>query len=143
MIYVVPFEADDFRRLRVQHDQAWLTKYATVEKLKTLEGPYSGTLMKDGKPIACAGALPYWEGRALVWSFLGDDLSVSDLLRIAREAKRFLTGLPFRRLEASVAKDFVKGHQFIRMLGFDMETPLQKCFQIDGSDTVGYVRIKG
>jgi len=142
MIYAVPFEAGHFASLNVQTDQAWLTRFATDEGLKALEGQHACTWMDDGLPVACAGVIAYWEGRGMAWSFLSDGLRGAKMLKATKEARAFLDGVPFRRLEASVDVRFEKAHRWIRMLGFTMETPLQRKFQIDGSDTVGYVRIK-
>ncbi len=142
MIYPVPFEAEHFAQMRVQDEQKWLMKAATVTDLKVLEGPYATTLMKDGVPLACAGAVPYWKGRALVWSFLSATVDRRTFLWVHKEALAFLAGLPFHRLEASVVVGFENGHRWLKAMGFEVEAPLQRKFQEDGQDCVGYVLIK-
>jgi hypothetical protein len=141
LIYGVPFEAKHLAQMRVQKAQAWLSG-VTEQDVKGLEGPYAGTLMRDGKPLACAGALEYWPGRALVWCWLSEDVDAAVFPALHREAKRFLDGLPIRRLEASVDVPFKNGHRWLRALGFHIETPLQRYFQPNGADSMGYVRLK-
>ena len=142
MIYAVPFEAKHFTQMLVQKEQEWLKNHATVESLSGLEGPYASTLMCDGRPLACAGAAPYEPHRALVWSFLSDEVDRWTFPYVHAEAVKFLARLPFRRLEASVLVGFEQGHRWMRLLGFTVEAPLQRAFLPDGSDCVGYVKIK-
>lgn len=142
MIYVVPFEASHFDRMQVQEEQAWMADMVTAQDLKGLEGPYSSTLMVDGRPMCCAGAIEYWKDRALVWSFLSAEVDRRLFPRLHTEARRFLDGLPFKRLEASVVVGFENGHRWVKALGFEVEAPLQRHFQADGQDCVGYSRIK-
>lgn len=142
MIYVVPFEGEHLNAMVVQEAQRWLQENVSVAELKGLEGPYAATLMEDGKPLICAGVVPYWSTRALLWSFLSDWVTPANFRAVHREAKAFLAGLPFKRLEASVDVGFENGHRWMRALGFQVETPLQRAFQPDGKDSVGYVRIR-
>ena len=142
MIYRVPFEARHFAQMQVQDEQAGLLRAALVADLKALEGPYASTLMQDGLPLACAGAVPYWKGRAYVWSFLSVAVDWRTFPLVHTAAKDFLAGLPFRRLEASVVIGFENGHRWLKALGFEVEAPLQRKFLEDGQDTVGYVLIR-
>ena len=142
MIYLLPFDARHFRQLRAQPAQAWAAGLVTEKDLRALEGPSATTLMRDGKPLACAGALEYWPGRAMVWSFIGADADAAVFPKLHAHAKQFLDGLPYRRLEASVDVGFENGHRWMRALGFTVETPLQRYFQPNGGDSVGYVKIK-
>lgn len=142
MIYPVPFEAEHFAQMQVQNEQAWLPRHATVESMKLLEGQYSETLMQDGRPLICAGAIPFWKGRAMVWSFLSSEVDRRVFPKVHAEAKRFIAGLPFGRLEAAVVVGFENGHRWVRALGFEVEAPLMRKFQEDGQDCVGYVLIK-
>lgn len=139
---IVPFEAEHFAQMRVQDAQKWMHQNLTVADLKGLEGPHAGTLMVDGVPLACAGALLYWPDRALVWSFLSSRVDRTNIMTVHAEAQRFIDGLPYRRLEASVVVGFEQGHRWMRLLGFEVEAPLQRAFNVDGSDCVGYVRIR-
>lgn len=141
-MHVVPFEAEHFALMRVQGEQDWLSRVATVEDMRVLEGPYSSTLMVGARPMACAGVVPYWKGRGYLWSFLSAEVDRWTFPALHAEAKRFLAGLPFTRLEASVDVGFANGHRWLKALGFEVETPLQRKFLETGADAVGYVRIR-
>lgn len=143
MIYVTPFEADHFWRVKLQAAQAHFRDLVTPEGVKSLEGTHACTLMDDGKPLVCAGAFEHWPGRALVWSFLSDDVTPKNFRSVHAEGRRWLAALPFRRLEADVDVGFANGHRWMRALGFTVEAPLRRQYQPDGGDAVGYVRLKG
>lgn len=142
MIYLTSFRGEHLNRMTVQPAQRWLQENVAAEELRGLEGPYSATLMEDGMPLICAGVIPYWPTRALAWSFLSDKVGPRNFRAVHEQAKKFLDGLPYKRLEASVDVDFENGHRWMRALGFKVETPLQEAFQPDGKDSVGYVRIR-
>ena len=142
MMYLTPFEADHYRQMRVQDAQSHMATVVSLEDLKGLENMLSVTLMDDGKPLVCAGVLPYWVNRGLVWSFLSSRVNAGNFWAVHSHAKKWIAGLPFRRLEASVDVSFLNGHRWIKALGFKVETPLQEKFQPGGRDSVGYVRIR-
>jgi RimJ/RimL family protein N-acetyltransferase len=128
--------------MKVQGAQAWLTQHTNEEQLRGLENKYAATLMRDGRPVACAGALEFWENRALVWSWLSDDVTARDFRVVHGYAKRFLEGLPFRRLEAAVDVGFEAGHRWVKALGFRCEAPRMEAFEIDGRDSALYARVR-
>lgn len=142
MIHVIPFRAEHYFEMRVQADQAWMESYMKLDDLRGLENVWSASLMDGGVVLACAGVLPYWEQRALVWSFLSADVNKHNFKTVHTAAKEFLDGLPFARLEAAVAVGFKNGHRWVKALGFEVESPLMRKFQVNGGDCVGYVRIK-
>lgn len=142
MIYMVPFEAIHYAQMDVQPAQETMRGLITVESLKGLESEFSTTLMEDGKPLACGGAIQYWPNRALVWTFLSNKVNKDNFRVVHAAVKQGIDGLPFNRLEASVDVGFKQGHRWMKLLGFRVEAPFQEAFQVDGSDSVGYVRIK-
>ena len=140
---MVPFAAEHYTQMDVQHAQAIMRDIVSIDGLRGLECPYASTLMQDGLPLACAGAAKYWEGRALLWSFLSSRVDARNFRQVHAAAHQFLSGLPYRRLEASVEIGFEAGHRWLRLLGFKVETPLLRRFGCDGSDHVGYVLLRG
>lgn len=145
LIYPVPFQAEHYEAVAIHDAQAWLARYATVGSLRTLEGPYSGTLMRDGKPLVCGGVVPMWENRALAWCFFDGRFCPREFRTIHGYAKAFLDALPFRRVEAAVVVDFEAGHRWVKALGFACETPppaRMRAFQADGADCLLYARVK-
>ena len=142
MLYGVPFQAEHLEGLILQTAQQWSRAYLNLAQMRTLENEWASTLMADGVPIACVGAVVYWDNRALLWSFLGARVSEHRFLTIHGMAKAYLAGLPFRRLEAAVDVGFEAGHRWVRALGFTQEAPCMEAFQVDGRDCALYAKVR-
>lgn len=144
MIYPVPFKAEHFDMMTVQEAQKWVEQGATPELMRALEGPYSNTLMSDGSPLVCCGAIPLDQTnhRAYLWSILNASVNRHIFRQIHTYARRFLNALPFRRLEAAVDLDFDAGHRWVRSLGFKLEAPVLKAFREDGQDCSLYALVR-
>ena len=140
MLYPVPFEAEHFSGLELQIAQAYIS--TTGASLGRLEGPLSATLMEDGRPLLCCGAVELWPERAYLWAALGTGVSVKNFLPVFAWAKKWTDNLPFNRLEASVDCDFVNGHRLVRALGFECEAQRMRAY-VPGYDHALYARVKG
>ena len=110
--------------------------------MRTLESPWATTLVADGRPILSGGAIPLWMGRAYLWSFLSDKVTRRNFVEVTSFVRRFLNGLPFKRVEASVECDHEAGHRWVRALGFELEAPRMRAFQVDGRDCALYARVR-
>lgn len=122
MLYPVPYRAEHAWTMDLQPAQAWMEAGLEFDQLKTLEGLHAHTLMDDGKPIVCAGAIPLHAGRAYLWAYLSG-IDAPLFRQVHGWAKTFLRSLPFKRLEATVDAEFAPGHRWVRALGFKCETP--------------------
>lgn len=142
MLYPVPFKAEDYFTMDLQNAQAWTAGFASLGDLRTLENEWATTLMDDGVPLVCAGAAEYWEGRAHVWAVVSDRVNVGNFRGVHAQAKAFLDGLPFRRLEAAVECDFDAGHRWVKALGFTLEALRLRKYQVNGDDCALYARVK-
>lgn len=140
MTYVVPFEAVHFARLEPQAVQQWAKEHHG--DMRVAEGPHAITVMQDGQPVLCGGAVEIWTGRAHLWSMLSSKASAANFLGIHRHVTGFLDGLPFRRLEAAVDVDFEAGHRWMRLLGFTCEAPRMRAYEVDGHDSALYARVR-
>ena len=140
LMYATPYKAEHFRALDVQPAQAWMLPF--VIEPAGLEGPWSSTLFSDDLPIVCCGAAMLWPGRAYAWSFLSERITVRNFRDVQRWAKRFLAGLPFRRIEASCDPQGENGHRWLRSLGFTLETPVAEAFEVDGRDASLYALVR-
>lgn len=143
MYYEVPFKAEHILEMDLQGAQKWITPFLNLRDLRTLENEWATTLMNDGEPVACAGAIVFSPQRAQVWSFLSDAVTVKNFTTVYRHGKRFLDGLPFRRLEAAVRWEFFQGRRLMLLLGFDKETPEgMDAYEIDGSKSILYSKVR-
>ena len=137
---VVPFQADHLEQLPLQDSQMHLSGWVSEEQGIVLEGSPSYTAIHDGEPIAVAGILPCWHGRAIAWAFLSD-IGPRDFLMIHRAVERFLDNCGFNRVEISVDCDFPAAHRWARLLGFEMEANCMRGYGPDGRDCALYARL--
>lgn len=138
---IVPFEADHIFNLRLQDAQEMFYNKFSPNYARALEDVGNGwTALVAGRPIACAGFAEQWEGRALAWALLAQD-SGPYFVRITRAVRRALDMAHWRRVEAQVDAEFVAGIRWANMLGFQVESKLEK-FTPEGRDAFMYVRIK-
>lgn len=95
----------------------------------------------QGETVAAGGLLEYWEHRAEAWAFF-DPNCKEHFLKIHNAAKRFLKIVPMRRIEAVVDFDFAAGHRWVKLLGFELEAPRLRSYNINGRDASLYAKIK-
>lgn len=136
---VESFKPSDLKLLNEQVATAYLAEYMSAGQAEALVGPWSFTGWEDGRPLICAGVLPYWPGRGEAWAMVGMDAGPK-MLSIHKAVKRFFEVAPFERIEAHVARDFAAGHQWVRMLGFEFEGVKPKYFP-DGGTALGYAKV--
>lgn len=97
------------------------------------------TLMLDG-PIACAGLVPMWNGRAYAWALLSDRAG-KHMLTLTREIRSRLSSAGFARVEMAVDAGFYAGRRWAEMLGFECETPQpMKAYLPNGRPAYLYAR---
>jgi hypothetical protein len=142
MIYFIPFKAEHFGPLELQPQQAWMKEFMTVEKVRTIEGRYAVSIVKDGEIIACWGAAPIEEmDRALVWTYLGNKVDRYCFREMHHLGRRHLDVLPYKRLEAIVQCDHDEGHRWVVAMGFEIEAVRMRNFK-RGRDCALYARIQ-
>jgi hypothetical protein len=138
---IVPFEAGHLQQLELQSAQAYLSDWVTVEQGEALEDEPSFTAMKDGEPIASAGIVPMWRGRALAWAYISDT-GPKNFVTVHRAVADFLEVCYLARIEMTVDCVFPHGHRWAKMLGFDMECERMRSYSPDGRDCALYARIR-
>lgn len=141
MMIFKKFRATDFLEVSVQPVvESGMGVPFTVPDLQVLQGlvgnSWTGHL--GALAVACGGTIEVWPKRHLAWCYLTRP-AVPHLRRITRLAAE-ITALPEGRVEATVRADFPRGHRWMEMLGFEVETPLLKRYGPYGEDHVGYVR---
>jgi hypothetical protein len=95
--------------------------------------------MDGDKPIACAGLVEVWGGRAYAWAILSQD--AGPYMRwLTREIRFRLARAPFQRVEMAVDASFANGCRWAEMLGFSMEG-LGRKYLPNGHDAFIYARV--
>jgi ribosomal protein S18 acetylase RimI-like enzyme len=121
----VEFEAWHLNELKVQASQSptWIplgTEYGTALKL----GGPAFTAFVGITPIACAGVVRCWEGRAMAWALLSDAMPQYKKA-VHKAVKNFLKGYRIRRLECTVDPRNPKTRAWAERLGFTYEGTLE------------------
>ena len=137
---VVPFEAEHFKEIKLQGAQQYLSGWLTEEYGEALQDEPSYTALKDGVPVASAGVVSYWEGRAVAWAFISET-GAADFVSVHRAVKGFLDVCYIKRVEMTVDCDFKQGHRWAKLLGFKMECERMTAYLPNGEDCALYARI--
>ena len=141
MISYGPFKVAHLSLLNVQEAQRWTMGYMSPSLMTTLEGLWSNTVFKDGRPICCGGVIEQRPDYGILWSFVGSDVTPYDFILLHQLAKRFVGALPYRRLEMHVDTQFTNGHRWAKALGFTCEAYRMRGFLLNGKDASLYARI--
>lgn len=105
------------------------TEWLTLRRshLVNLDAGDAVTLMLDGKPIACFGALRIWPGFGEAWLILGEQ-GKKYVKSVYRAIKAFLAfivlGGAYHRIQCTVLASFPAGNRLALHLGFELEHPI-------------------
>ena len=142
MIRIARMRAEHLVGFRLQPKQAMLAgNLADPAYVAALVGSGNAYAALDGDhAVAFAGCLELWQGRAYLWSLMGED-SGPHMRTLVRAAAGYLRVAPWHRIEAAVASDFRAGHRLVRLLGFEFEGRM-RAYAPDGADHDLYARVK-
>lgn len=138
----IPYKAEHLKNLQLQDAQVEASKLISYEHQKALENEHAYTFVDDGEILLCAGVMPLWPQRAVIWSYFSRNAG-RKMLAIIRVTVSILDEMPFDRIESAVEENFSQGHRFNKLIGFKLETPepMQKYFPT-GSAAFLYSRVK-
>jgi hypothetical protein len=136
------FHVEHLQRMRLQPAQQHLAPRLNDETLEFLAGLEAYTVMVEDEPIACAGLMEIWPGRAMAWSYLSATAG-AHMLGVTRAVRAFLDLKAPRRTELYVDAGFEAGRRWAELLGFRCETPEPMAyFEADGRAQYLYSRIR-
>ena len=116
-------------------------EYLNDEYLDMVENhSESYTGLCDGVPVFCYGLTPVWEGRAIAWALIGEDIK-KHAKELHETAKYILGNSVYRRIEATIDPTFKTSIRWIERLGFKYECTF-KSYSPSGEDMLSYVRLK-
>lgn len=143
MIKVVPLRSQDIFELKDRGVLGFYGNYVTDSGLLALEdNPHSMTILtEDEQVIACGGCLEVWENRGHLWMCVDHDLATKNSIRIHNAVLRYVSVLPYRRVEAVVDAKFTKANRWMELLKFKREGLLHR-YDVTGADMIMYSRIK-
>lgn len=125
MIYFTGFRPHHILRLDdIQSEQAEdavaAISQAEATALAEVDAAWTGWVGAD--IIGCAGFSPIWPGRVAVWALLTNRAGPY-MRQITRFVRQQIDAHPARRVEATVLTGFKAGEQWMKLLGFENETP--------------------
>ena len=132
---IVPFDAWHLAAITPQEAQAH--EYA-ADSLASPVG-FAWTALDGKNPIACAGLVEIWQGRAYAWAMLSRDAG-PHMRWLTREIRFRLSRAHFQRVEMAVDASFANGCRWAEMLGFSMEG-LGRKYLPNGHDAFIYARV--
>ena len=140
---LIPFIPAHLKGFDVHDDLAHIREYLQDDSygdlLASMDMSYSAIV--DGNVIAIAGFYPAGKGRFLAWTLMSKDTG-KYMLRATREVLQIINGMDYRRIETPVKRDFLAGHKWMRLLGFENETPNGMRNYEDGMTFDLYARVK-
>jgi len=139
---VVPFKAEHLDRFQHQDAELINFDFMTETDFKLWETGDAYTAIEGDEVLCCAGVHRLWPGRGVAWACLSKKAG-KHMAAITRAVKRGLDLFEYDRIEAVVSSEFPQGHRWIRMLGFELETPkgMDKYFP-NGDSAMLYARVK-
>ena len=140
---IVPFRTEHLAALHLQAAQAWMRPMVdSPDYARQLMACDAYTAVLDGAPVAVAGLVTIWPCRAHLSALVSDQLGPA-FNTLHREVARRLAASPIRRIEATVDGTFEPGHRWLRMLGFQCETPRGMIgYRPDGGTSFLYARVQ-
>lgn len=144
------FEAARFEKLHVlpflsQRNDTLINQWLKSGRLDALEQDVNCfTGLVNGVPAVIGGVYTFWQGRGYLWSIFNEDFK-SNFVPVFRGLKRFLSDLPFCRLEMAIATSCPEYANAVRragLLGFKLEVPRAEQYLPEAGDASILVRIK-
>lgn len=139
---VRPWRKGDTERVKLQPAQDYMVHFQELhtDLSELSDAGLAWTIEDAGDVLAIAGLAVQWENRALAWALVSESAG-RRMRRITTEVRQFLDAAPYRRIEANVDVGFKAGHQWMRLLGFELEGYM-KAYRPDGADMILYAKVK-
>lgn len=144
-IKIVPLRSADIFELKDKGVLGFYGNYVNDSGLLALEdNPYSMTIITADteEVIACGGCVEVWENRGHLWFVVDQELATKNSIAIHNAVLRYISVLPFNRVEAVVEAKFKKANRWMELLKFKREGLLE-AYDISGADMIMYAKIKG
>ena len=139
---VLRYLPEHMQQMDLQDGQAYLASFITQEHMDWLTTQESYTIVHEGEVLFIGGLTEPWAGRAQVWAYLGRTAG-KHLRFIHKQVLKFLALYDGMRVETTVDEDFQPGHRWVKMLGFECETPKgMRAYRPEGTTHYLYSRVK-
>lgn len=122
---IEPFRPDHLENLLLQPTQEYLRAFCESSDCarKYVQHGFMALVDKDGVTLGIAGLVPLWPGRAMAEALLSKNIGGAGMVAATRAIRRAFDISEFSRIEAYVDHELEIAQRWIRMLGFECETP--------------------
>ncbi len=141
MIEIVGFRPEHLTMLRLQATQASAGPLLTIEhgsQIASCPG-IARTALMDGEPLACAGLIELWQGRAYAWAYIAEHAK-DHFKAVHRAVSSALSEAKWRRIEMAVDVRDPGAKRWAAHLGFEFEGVARK-WTTDGRDVEIWARV--
>lgn len=141
MVHIEPFRPEHLLALRLQATQATAQALMTLDHGRQIAEctGLAHTAMLDGEPIAAAGIIELWPGRAYAWAYIGEQAQWH-WKTVHRAVGAALNGARWRRVEMAVDVRDPGAKRWAAHLGFTFEGVARK-WTTDGRDVELWARV--
>jgi hypothetical protein len=137
----LPYQPEHMKQLVLQEAQRYMGTWIDDNYANAVANTPAWTCIADGKVICCGGFIEMWTGRAMTWALLSFHAS-KYFLQLHRYVKMRIDTAGYRRIEATVDREFPDGHRWVHMLGFKLEAERLRNYRPDGADCSLYAKVK-
>lgn len=141
MVRIEPFRPEHLLALRLQATQATAQALMTLDhgrQIAACTGLAQSAMLGD-EPIASAGVIQLWPGRAYAWAYIGEQ-AARHWKTVHRAVSAALDGAKWRRIEMAVDVRDPGAKRWAAHLGFDFEGVARK-WTTDGRDVEIWARV--
>ena len=141
MVRIEPFRPEHLLALRLQATQATAQALMTLDhgrQIAACTGLAQSAMLCD-EPIASAGVIELWPGRAYAWAYIGEQ-AARHWKTVHRAVNAALDGARWRRIEMAVDVRDPGAKRWAAHLGFDFEGVARK-WTTDGRDVEIWARV--
>ncbi len=141
MVRIEPFRPEHLLALRLQATQATAQALMTLDhgqQIAACKGLAKSAILGD-EPIASAGVIELWPGRAYAWAYIGEQ-AARHWKTVHRAVHAALDGARWRRIEMAVDVRDPGAKRWAAHLGFDFEGVARK-WTTDGRDVEIWARV--
>ena len=141
MVHIEPFRPEHLLAIRLQATQATAQAMMTLDHGRQIAAcaGLAQSAMLGSQPIASAGVIELWPGRAYAWAYIGEQAArhwktVHRAVNVALDASRW------RRIEMAVDVRDPGAKRWAAHLGFNFEGVARK-WTTDGRDVEIWARV--
>lgn len=141
MVRIETFRPEHLLTLRLQATQATAQALMTLDhgrQIAACPGLAQSAMLGD-EPIASAGIIQLWPGRAYAWAYIGEK-AARHWKTVHRAVVEALDGARWRRIEMAVDVRDPGAKRWAAHLGFDFEGVARK-WTTDGRDVEIWARV--